>query len=227
MMNNQNKIISKSSLYKLESKILFQTLLISSFLFLFGSISFLSILFLTDFFWSSFIFLIYSVVLFFFVFKNLINLIFLNSATTFLDEHDLDINIYFKWIRKKIGNEIFYLFFTFYWLISAIVVHILIFFQLDYSTNNQEFLVLYLVIILTFFLQSFMSFVVSWIYQKNIFLVENILPWSRSFLTEIELTKKQARKDYVYLSAIILSIFTFVFFFVVLLKLLSLNKKDN
>ncbi len=183
------------------------------------NIAWISVLLISDFvffmiliFKASFLmslpFLIYASFVFLFLCKNLINLWMLNFANNQLDHHDLNINIYFKWIRKQIGLKILTIFFIGTWIIFFALYQTLFSLEIIKIETFNSYMIFAFGSLLIFLLQLFINWTSFNQFIKLFAKTQSQMPWSKSFDLEITMTQRQAVKDYNQLILIILAVIT-------------------
>ncbi len=194
---NKNAILKNPySLYFLERKTLLFSIFLSLFLILLNLFFSFYLIFSIKMSLLAIPFIVMTLIILLFLIKNIINLFLLLFASNQLDYYDLNINIYFKWIRKRIGNIFFGWVFLFYWIIIFLSYHLIIISIPLESSNSNIFFLFFLFSIIIFIAHNAVLFFTNHLYNSNLNKTKNIIPMTQSFELEINLVEKQALKDY-------------------------------
>ncbi len=204
---NKSKKETKSYLYYLERKNILINILWISILLIVNLFFFI---FLT--FEGSFVitipFMIYGIAIILFLIKNYVNLLMLNFANNQLDNHDLNINIYFKWIRKQTGLKIFSGAFIIAWIVVLGMYQLLFNYEIILISSFKEYVIFATGALVVFLFQLALNWHFDNRFLKSLEETKGMMPWSKSFDLEILMTQKQAKKDYYQLIWIMLATIT-------------------
>ncbi len=206
---SKTKKETKSYLYYLERKNILINILWISILLIVDLFFFIFLIFEGSF-AITIPFMIYGIAIILFLVKNYINLLMLNFANNQLDNHDLNINIYFKWIRKQTGLKIFSGAFIIAWIVVLGLYQLLFNYEIILISSFKEYTIFALGSLVIFIFQLILNWHFNNRFQKSLEQTKSMMPWSKSFDLEILMTQKQAKKDYYQLIWIMLATVTII-----------------